>query len=82
MKGKLGEMYYKGQYVKQDFNEAFRLLKEAAEYKDVPSGNAMRLLSACYRYGLGTEKDAQKEAYWMEEAAKFKDEKAVGIVGN
>ena len=41
----------------------------------------MRLLSACYRYGLGTVIDELKEKYWLEEAIKHKDDKAILITG-
>ena len=43
-------------------------------------GNTMRLLAACYRYGLGTAKDAEKEKFWMDEAAKHYDDKAKKII--
>ena len=78
--GHLGEMYYNGWYVEKDFDKAFKYLKEGAESKDNPSARAMRLLSACYRYGLGTTKDETKEKYWLEEAAKHKDKKAINIL--
>ena len=79
--GRIGDMYYYGRYVEKDFNKAFKYLKEAAEAKSYPSAHAMRLLSACYRYGLGTKIDVEKEKYWLEEAAKHKDDKAMVIMG-
>ncbi len=65
----LGELYYKGEDVEKDYDKAFVLLKQAAESGN-GCGKAMRLLAACYRYGLGTSQDAQKEKYWTEQAAK------------
>ena len=80
-KALLGEMYYKGDYVSRDYNKAFELFQEATTDKNSPSAHAMRMLSACYRYGLGTKIDAEKEKYWLEEAAKHKDDKAMMIAG-
>jgi TPR repeat protein len=74
-------MYYNGWYVTKDYNKAFALLKEAAEAKNNPSARAMRLLAACYRYGLGTSVDAEKDKYWLEKAAEKKDEKAMAVMG-
>ena len=76
----LGMMYYYGQGVVKDTNIAFKMLSEAVGDKSVLSAKAMRVLSACYRYGLGTQKDAEKEKYWMEEAAKYNDKKAISIL--
>jgi len=72
-----GELLYKD----KDYINAFSYLMKASDNKINPIPQAMRLLSACYRYGLGTEVDLQKEKYWMEEAAKHKDDKAMIIVG-
>lgn len=69
-KALLGEMYYKGDYVSKDYNKSFQLFQEAATDKNSPSAHAMRMLSACYRYGLGTEIDMSKEQYWFEMAEK------------
>lgn len=69
----LGEMYYKGEGVTKDYDKAFTLLKMAAE-SGKGLGKAMRLLSACYRYGLGTAQDEAKDKYWLEKAAQYDDE--------
>ena len=69
----LGEMYYKGEGVTKDYDKAFTLLKMAAESGN-HLGKAMRLLSACYRYGLGTAQDEAKDKYWLEKAAQYDDE--------
>ena len=76
----LGEMYYKGEGVTKDYDKAFTLLKMAAE-SGKGLGKAMRLLSACYRYGLGTAQDEAKDKYWLEQAAEY-DEGAVNILFN
>lgn len=78
----LGKIYYEGKLVNKDYSEAFKYLKIAAEIKNNPIGSAMRLLAACYRYGLGTEIDKRKEVYWMEEAKKHSDEKAMRVMNN
>ena len=79
-KAYLGEMFYNGDYVMKDFDKAYIILKEASESLDRPSPHAMRLLSACYRYGLGTTIDNEKAEYWLKEAANHKDEKAMAIM--
>ena len=72
--GRIGEMYYYGYYVKQNFDKAFQYLSKAASFFE--GTNAMRLLAACYRYGNGTKPDQKKEEYWMKTAAAMGDEKA------
>ena len=76
----IGEMYYYGRYLKKDYAKAFEYLKKAADEEQFRCGTAMRLLAACYRYGLGTAIDVAKEEYWMQEAVKHKDEKAMMIL--
>jgi len=77
----LGELYYKGGIYNKDYTLAYKYVKQAAEDNEHPNGKAMRLLSACYRYGLGgCPKDLQKEKFWMENAAKYRDENAVLIL--
>ena len=81
-KGGLSEMYYYGYYVTKDYDKAFQLAKESAEDKTTPSGKGMRILSACYRYGLGgVSIDNDKAEYWLKEAANHKNEIAMGLVG-
>ena len=79
--GSLGEMYYYGYYVEKNYEKAFSLLKQSAADTDCPNANAMRLLAACYRYGLGVEKDQIQEKQWMDKAAQHKDSKAMNILG-
>ena len=67
-------------YDEKKYDEAFSLLTQAAEDKKNPVPEAMRKLAACYRYGLGTPQNLEKEQYWMNEAAKNKDYKAIDIL--
>lgn len=67
-------------YDEKKYDEAFSLLTQAAEDKKNPVPEAMRKLAACYRYGLGTPQNPEKEQYWMDQAAKNKDYKAIDIL--
>ena len=77
-KGYLGIMYYYGLYVTKDYTQAFTLLKECAEAGEVPE--VMRVLAACYRYGLGTTENIEQEKYWIKQAALHNDMKAQKII--
>lgn len=79
--GNMGEMYYYGYFVEKNNKKAFNLLEQSATDTDCPNANAMRLLSACYRYGLGTEKNLTMEKQWMGKAAQYRDKKAMDILG-
>lgn len=79
--GNLGMMYYYGQYVQKDNKKAFDLLKKASE-SDNPPGDAMRVLSACYRYGVGTTIDNEKAEYWLEKSAEYGDDQAKMVLEN
>ena len=79
--GNLGMMYYNGQYVKKDSQKAFDLLKKASE-SDNPPSDAMRVLSACYRYGVGTTVDNEKAEYWLKKSAEKGDEQSKKILEN
>ena len=74
---RLGEQYYKS----KDYSKAVPLIKAAAESKSNPQGSAMRLLAACYRYGIGgLPIDNDKEQYWMQKAERFRDRAASNIL--
>ena len=79
-RAKLGEMYMRGQLVAQDYDKAFKLLKEAAENEIQPSGDAMNLLSSCYRFGLGTAKDINKADYWLNKSKETSSDLVVLIM--
>ena len=74
----IGERLYK----EKKYKKAFELLNEAATNQFNPIPQAMRLLSAFYRYGHGdvVKKDSQKEKYWRKEAARHNDAKALKIL--
>jgi TPR repeat protein len=69
---KLGEQKFKA----ERYSEAFTNLKLAAEDKNNPIPQAMRLLAGCYEYGYGTSADLDKARYWRQEASKYNDEDA------
>ena len=74
--GNLGViLYQEGKY-----DEAFKLLKDASEDKIYLSPKAMRLLSACYRYGRGTKKDEKLAQLWYEKAVEYKDKTALELM--
>ncbi len=55
--GILGQMFYNGIGVKQDYAQAFKWYKRAY---DLGTGHAEGMLGALYLWGNGTAKDAQK----------------------
>ena len=75
----LGNLYYMGEGVGKD-DKAFKLLKEAAENEIQPSGDAMNLLSSCYRFGLGTAKDINKADYWLNKSKETDSDMVVMIM--
>ena len=64
-KGYLAEMYYKGHYVTKDYSKAFKFAKESSNKENSRSGTSCRILSACYRYGLGTAVDEDEAELWL-----------------
>lgn len=85
-KAYLGMILYKQVYVKNgrmekgDYESAFKYLIEASKNKFYFPASAMRVLSACYRYGLGTDIDNEKAEYWLEESANHDDDVAMKIL--
>lgn len=79
--GNLGIMFYYGHYVKKDPQKAFELLKKSCD-SDNPPSNAMRVLSACYRYGVGTAIDNEKSEYWLKKSAENGDKQAIKVLEN
>ena len=67
-------------YDEKNYEEAFIYFTQAAEDKKEPVAEAMRKLAACYRYGLGTTIDLEKEKYWMNQAANHNDYKAIDVL--
>ena len=77
----LADIYYEGKLVEKNDDLAFKYAKEAAENaKWGPMTSSMRLLSACFRAGVGTKRDDAKAKYWLEQAAKNKDDAAIEIL--
>lgn len=74
-KALIAKMYYYGYHVEKNPFTAFNMLLEIVNKKN-PSEEAMRLLSACYRYGQGTDINNAKAEYWIEQAAIFNSEAA------
>ena len=72
-------MYFHGYYVEQNYDKAFELFSEAATAAKFPSGNAMNMLSTCYRFGYGTTKDLEKADYWLKMAQETGSEEANNI---
>ena len=79
--GNLGMMYYYGQYVEKDPNKAFELLNKACDSDDPPK-DALRVLSACYRYGVGTAIDSKKAEELLKKSAELGDEQAIKLLEN
>ena len=64
----LGEDYFKGFWVEQDYSEAFKWLSKAATQN---SAVAQRYLANCYANGLGVEQNEQKAFYWYVTSAEL-----------
>ena len=57
----LGNMYYHGKRVKQDYKKAFKWFKKAAEKGNLP---AQFILSVMYHKGEGVEKNNKEAFIW------------------
>ncbi len=75
---KMGEMLHE----QKKYKEAFVYFMRAASNEDNPIPEAMRKLSAYFRYGLGeVGVNPLLEKKYMEDAAKYNDEIAMKILG-
>ena len=72
----LGKLYYFGTGYERDYEKAFELFKKAAEALENPSGDAMNMLSKCYRHGFGTPQDIKKAEYWLNKAQETGSDEA------
>ena len=63
----LGLMYYNGQYIPQDYNEAVEWFTKAAEQG---YANAQYALGLMYREGKGVPQDYNKAVEWFTKSAK------------
>lgn len=67
---KLGIKYYNGQDVKQDYAQAMRLLRDAAEYG---MDAAQCALGWMYYEGAGVPQDREQSQYWFKQAEDVKE---------
>ena len=63
----LGNLYYRGNDVDQDFTEAVRWYSKAAEQNDPM---AQSNLGSCYFYGRGVKEDLKEAVRWYRRAAE------------
>ena len=71
----LGECYYNGIGVNQDYKEAVACYKKAGEQGD---SKAQYILGNCYYYGIGVEQNYYDAADWYQKAANGGFVKALG----
>ena len=62
----LGDCYYEGKGVSEDYEQAVFWYRKAAEQGYV---KAQHDLGYCYQYGKGVEKDYEQAVYWYRKAA-------------
>ena len=63
----LGNLYFSGEDVEENYEEAFEWFKKAAEQGDA---DAQYSLAICYAHGLGTEGNGEKAFEWYKKAAE------------
>ncbi|MDR3182095.1 MAG: sel1 repeat family protein [Planctomycetaceae bacterium] len=62
----LGVLYYQGEKVKKDYNEAAKWFRKAAEQGD---SDGQYNMGVCYDNGFGVELDRKQAAEWYQKAA-------------
>ncbi len=76
----LGEMYYQGYKVAQDYDTALKWYTRAAEQIlgsiDIGTAYAQTKLGRMHYHGLGVPKDCVRAYMWFDLAASFGDHKA------
>ena len=70
--------YKNGQGVEQDYKEAARLFRQAADLGDA---DAIKNLGVCYEYGRGVGKDYKEAARLYRQAADLGDADAIKNLG-
>ena len=75
---KLGECYYRGQGVAQDYVQAVSWFRKAADQGDA---NGQGWVGTCYRYGDGVAKDEAKGVSWYRKSAEQGDANAQFMLG-
>ncbi|SDP27818.1 tetratricopeptide repeat protein [Desulforhopalus singaporensis] len=73
----LGQMYYLGKGVGQDYNEAAKWFRKAAMKED---DKAQAFLGQMYFVGQGVARDFKEAAKWYREAAKQGNPDAKGTL--
>lgn len=74
----LGLQYYYGEYIPKDFDKAFSLLSRSCNDDEViklTKGDSLKILSSCYRYGLGTEENTAEADRLLRLYQKYKNDK-------
>jgi len=68
--GRIGFLYANGQGVPQDYAEAMRWYKKAADLGHTP---AIFMIGVFYQFGKGVPKDEAQARVWMKKAAAMGD---------
>lgn len=75
--GRLGLMYYLGNGgIKMDSQKAYNHLYAASTDKNFKDEEVAKYLSFCYRDGVGTNIDSEKQNFWEKKAAELGDKTA------
>ncbi len=74
----LGELYYSGEGIEQNYKEAFKWYKKAAEQGDA---DAQYALGCLYGGGQGVEKNMQEAIKWLKMAAEQGNADAQYLLG-
>lgn len=74
----LGSLYYNGDFVKQDYTEAFKLFTRAAEAGD---SDAMNYLGVMYAKGNGISNDDIEAVRWFKKSAESGNKYAMQNIG-
>lgn len=74
---KLGDCYFIGDGVEQDYEKAVYWYRKSAEQGDADAQNS---LGNCYFTGKGVEQDHKKAVYWLKKSAKQGDSNAIKVL--
>ncbi len=69
---KLGDLYYTGEIVPQDYTQAMEWFKKAA---DAGSAAAMKMIGLQYEYGDGVKKNLKTANEWYQKEKQAKKSK-------
>lgn len=75
----IGEVYYRGIGVNQDFSQAFKFFQKAA---NMGHPGALCRLGNCYQFGLGTRKNLDRALTCYEDASEEGDVEATYKLGD